>query len=247
MSYMTGAWTELAQSGAPDPDYRPAYPVEGALDLAAVITGAGTATVAQMTQACWADGEIVAALAAPYATAPFLVPELSDGPVVNGFQQGNFDLHLASADLSEPLATWRAWIQYTNPGPMGVHPFSKVPVHNGVPVPLLITAGSNDGVVHCVAADPARMPTATEGAPVALFEAMRTAYLEEGEPAAFLSLVIWRPEDGVTVADHSDVTGLIAAASPEDLRFTGSPLEQFILGAFAGTLPREISATFGNP
>jgi hypothetical protein len=247
MSYLTGAWTALAQSGIPHPNHMPAYPVEGTLDLAAVVTAAGQETVAQMTQACWADGDLVAELASPYTSTPFLVPELSDGPVVNGYQQGNFDCHLASDDLTEPLATWRAWIQYTNPGPLGVHPFSNVPAQDGVPVPLLITAGSNDGVVHCVATDPTQMPTATEGAPVALFEAMRTAYLEEGEPAAFLSLVIWRPEEGVTVADHSDVTGLIAAASRDDLRFHGSPLERFILGAFAGTLPREISATFGNP
>lgn len=247
MSYLTGAWAAHASGGAPDAAHMPAFPADGTLNLPAIVTTAGRATVASMTQACWADGETVAALATPFAEMPFLVPEVNDGEVVDGFQHGNFDRYLSSGDVTSDLATWRAWIQYTNPGPMGVHPFSKVPMQDGVPVPVLITAGSNDGVVHCVAADPERIPTAKEGVPVALFEALRDVYEQDGETAAFLSLLIWKPQEGVTVADHSDVTGLIAAAAMDNPRFHGSPLETFILGAFAGTLPREVTATIGNP
>ncbi|MGI8485637.1 MAG: hypothetical protein ACR2OU_15415 [Thermomicrobiales bacterium] len=177
---------------------------------------------------------------------PFLVPELSNGEVVDSFQHGNFDRYFASGDVTSELATWSAWIKYSNPGPLGVYPFSKLPARDGAPVPVLISAGSNHGVVHCVSADPERMPTAKEGAPVALFESLRTAYTREVEPSAYLSLLIWKPKAGVTVADHSDVTGIIGAAGVDDLRFHGSPLETFMLGAFAGTLPREVTASFGN-
>jgi hypothetical protein len=83
--------------------------------------------------------------------------------------------------------------------------------------------------------------------PVALFEALREVYEQDGTAAAYLSLVIWRPQEGVTIADHSDVTGLIAAAGTDDPRFHGSPLESFIVGAFAGSLPREVATSFGNP
>ncbi|HWK81694.1 MAG TPA: hypothetical protein VNP95_13065, partial [Thermomicrobiales bacterium] len=72
-------------------------------------------------------------------------------------------------------------------------------------------------------------------------------YCPDGESSGHLDLLIWRPEDGVTVADHSDVTGLIGAAGVDDLRFTGSPLERFMTAAFAGTLTPGCTQAIGNP
>ncbi len=246
MSYLVGAWASHANSGVPDSAQMPAFPVMGTLELNALVTPAGIDTLSRMTQACWADGALVAELALPFADAPFLVPELNDGEVIDGAQHGNFDRYFSSGEVSPDLATWRAWIQYNDPGPHGVHPFSKVPMQDGVPVPILISAGANDGVVHSVAADPERLPTAKESMPMALFEALREVYEQDGTAATHLSLVIWRPQDGVTIADHSDVTGLIAAAGEDNPRFHGSPLEHFMLGAFAGSLPREVTHSFGN-
>ena len=246
MSYLAGTWTSYATGDAPDPDQMPAFPVEGTLTLDALVVDGAAETVQQMTQSCWVDGSAVFDLASPYSDSPFLVAPLNDGETIDGVQHGNFDRYFAGDDVTPELAVWRSWIRYSNPGPLGVHPFSTLPLRDGSPVPVLISAGSADGVVHCVSPDPERMPTAKEGAPVALFEALKAAYERDGEPAAFLSLLIWKPEDGVTTADHSDVTGLIAAAGMDDLRFHGSPLEMFIEGAFAGTLPREVTATIGN-
>lgn len=247
MSYLAGSWTSHASGGTPDPDQMPAFPVEGDLDLRALVSASGLDTVSRMTQACWADGDLVADLARPFSRTPFLVPELNDGPIIDGVQHGNFDRYLNSADVTPELATWRDWLRYNIPGPRGVHPYSKVPMRDGAPVPVLITNGSNDGVVHCVAADHERLPTAKEGVAVDLFAALREVYEQDGDLAAYLALVVWKPQAEVTVADHSDVTGLIAAAALDDPRFHGSPLEQFIVGAFEGSLPREVTARFGNP
>jgi len=246
MSYLMGTWTEFALGGAPDPNQMPAFPVEGTLALESILPDASIETVQQMTQVCWVDGEAVAELVAPYSDSPFLLSEVSDGEVVDGFQHGNFDRYFSSSDVDSQLAVWRSWILYSNPGPLGVHPFSKLPLRDGMPVPVLISAGSNDGVVHCVSPDPDRLPTAREGAPVALFDALRSVYEKDGEVAAHLSLLIWKPEDGVTTADHSDITGLIGAAGANELRFHGSPLESFMKGAFEGTLPAEVTANIVN-
>lgn len=249
-SYIFAAWASQSASGEPDPAKMPAFPASGRLDLGAVVTSEALPTVAAMPDYCWADGEQVATLAAPYAaTTPFLTPALASGPVISDQQHGNFD-RICGPDGAPPpaIAAWCAWIRANDPGPHGVHPFAKLPTRNGRPVPILITAGTNDGVVHCVAPDPTAdaIPSAADCAPVALYDALRAEYCPDGEAAGHLSLLIWRQEAGVTTADHSDVTGLIGAASVDDLRFEDSPLETFMRGAFAGTLGHGCTAEVAN-
>lgn len=245
-SYVIAAWSDHASGTTPDPAAMPAFPATGPLDPAAIVTADGEGTIGQMTELCWADGEAVAEVVAPYTEKAFLVEALSDGATIDGFQHGNFDRTLAQPPTPE-LASWAEWLHFTNPGPLGQHPFPKVPTRDGKPAPVVITAGSNDGVVHCVGADPDAIPTANECAPVALHDAMLAEYCPDESATGYLDLLIWRPEAGVTVADHSDVTGLVAAASPSDLRFAGSPLERFMSAAYAGTLAPGCTQRIGNP
>lgn len=246
-SYVFGSWSQHAAGGASDPSSMPAYPDTGPLDLAAIVTPQAVETIGQMTNYCWADGAPIGTLASPYLTTPFLAPALSDGPTINGSQHGNFD-RACSSDPPPELAAWCSWFRYNNPGPLGDNPFDKLPARNGELVPVLITAGANDGVVHCVAPDPTAdaIPSANDCVPIALFDALRTEYCPSAGDQGHLELLIWREVPGVTVADHSDVTGLVAAASLDDLRFEGSPLERFISGAFDGTLTPGCTETVGN-
>ena len=56
----------------------------------------------------------------------------------------------------------------------------------------------------------------------------------------------WQPEAGVTTASHSDITGLVAAASTTSLRFDGSPLQRFMAAAFDGALHPGCSSVVAN-
>ena len=245
-SYVFGAWTDHAEGGLPSPDQMPAFPATGPLDPAAMLLTNSLTTMAQMVDLCWADGEEVSTLAAPYAHAPFLVAPLADGATIDGLQHGNFDHTLANPP-TPGLAAWASWLHANNPGPLGRHGFPTIPMRDGRPAPMLISAGANDGVVHCIGADPGTIPTANECMPVALHDALMADYCGDGEDRGHLALLIWQPEAGVTVADHSDVTGLIGAASVDDLRFTGSPLERFMTAAFAGELAPGCTQAIGNP
>ena len=246
-SYAFAAWAELSAAPAPDPAGMPAFPDVGPLDIGAVVLPQGLDTVDRMAQVCWADGSPVADLAAPFATTPFLIPGLTDGPVPDGAQHGNFD-RTCAGNPSPDVSAWCAWLRYNVPGPWGDHPLPKLPTRNGRLAPVLIAAGAGDEVVHCVAPDPdaTTVPSANDCAPAALYEALQTEYCPAGGDAGHLAFVVWRPEDGITAADHSDITGLVAAASIDDPRFAGSPLERFISAAFAGALDPGCSAVVVN-
>ena len=246
-SYIFQSWAWQSEAGTPDSTAMPAYPETGPLVVSAVATDGARQTIDQMIDLCWTDGAEVATLALPYATDPFFVPALSDGNVIGDLQHGRFD-RTCAGNPSPELAKWCDWFRYNEPGPRGVNPLDKIPTRNGQPVPVLITAGTNDGVVHCIAPDPTAdaVPGADDCAPRALYDALAGEYCPDGGDAGYLSLMVWRKQDGVTVADHSDVTGLIAAASTDDPRFHGSPLERFFTGAFEGTLTPGCSAVVAN-
>jgi hypothetical protein len=246
-SYAFAAWAHQSAGASPDPFAMPAFPDVGPLDVAAVVVPQGLDAVDRMAQICWADGAPVAELAAPFATTPFLVADLADGPVREGTRHGNFDRTCAD-DPPPGIAAWCAWLRYNIPGPFGDHPLPKLPTRNGRLAPVLIAAGAGDGVVHCVAPDPnsGAVPSANDCAPAALYEALRADYCPPNGDAGHLAFMVWRPEGGVTAADHSDITGLVAAAGADAPRVAGSPLERFIRAAFAGDLEPGCSATVVN-
>jgi hypothetical protein len=249
LSYLFGAWAQHAGRGPADATAMPAYPDVGALDLSAMVTPAGLDTLGQMTQICWADGAPVAELAAPFANQAFLTPALGEGPTIDGAQHGNFDATCAG-DPSPAIARWCDWFRYNLPGPLGKHPLDKIPRRAGALVPVMIAAGGNDGVVHCVTQPEGAdaVPSARDCPAVSLYDALRAEYCPAGGARGYLAFDVWTPKAGITEADHSDITGLVAAASVEKPAFAGSPLQRFMQAAFDGTLePGCVAAVVETP
>lgn len=246
-SYVFTAWSRYSSQGPASPTEMPAFPNTGPLDIAALVTPEALTTVEQMAQQCWADGDTIAELCAPYRERPFLAAEVGEGETIDGLRHGRFD-EAAAGTPSPAMAAWCEWISYNVPGPAGTSDFGKVPTRDGERVPIMISAGTADTVVHCVVPADAEgtIPTARDCMPVALFDALEPEYLADGEPRGHLALNIWQQQEGVTNADHSDIRGLNAAASPTEPRFNGSPLHRFITGAFAGTLAPGVTRMLVN-
>ncbi len=245
-SYVVEAWQHWSAEGSPDPAAMPAYPDTGVLDPSAVLTPLGMVAAQQMSDRCWVDGAPVVELAMKFTDTPFLHPSFSDGEISDGVRLGGFDRTCATSEDPATQA-WCAWLRYQRPGPLGTHDMAKVPMQNGRPVPLLIAHGADDEAIHCVTTTPAAdvLPQARDCVSVRLYDSLLPEYCPEGAAQGSLQLVIWNPQEGVTVADHSDVTGLMAAApgtTPDMLRFEGSLLEQFFTAAFAGTVEAGCSA-----
>lgn len=246
-SYLAGTWAQLSAAGTADAAQMPAFPDVGELDLTAFVMPDAVATVANVNGICWSDGEQVVEYTTPYLTTPFLQPAISDGPVINGFQHGNLDV-LCSGEPDPEQAKWCAWLRYNLPGPLGEHPMAKLPKRGDALVPVLLTHGSGDTVVHCVAPEGTEndLPSASDCMSVALYAAMQAEYCPPSGDQGMVHLRIWRPETGVTDGSHSAIAALPGTASLTDPAFTGSMLQQFFEDAFAGTLPPGCSAEVVN-
>lgn len=183
----------------------------------------------------------------PYTTTPFLQSDISNGPVIGPLKHGNLGV-LCSGDPDPELAKWCAWLRYNLPGPLGEHPMEKLPRRGEALAPVLLTHGSGDTVVHCVAPEGTEnaLPSASDCMSVALFEAMQAEYCPASGDKGMVSLRVWRPEAGVTDGSHSAITALPGTANPTDPAFTGSMLQQFFEDAFAGTLTPGCSAEVVN-
>ena len=245
-SYIFQSWAHYAAGGEPDPAAMPAFPTETRLDLGAVLSPEAAMVSDAIAHLCWSDSE-VATLVAPFTTTPFLTPLLDDGPVIDGVEHANFD-HTCAGDPPPALAAWCDWIRFNNPGPRGTSPLPTLPKRGDALAPVLIAAGSNDAVVHCIAlaATPNAVPPGTDCVPAALYDALAVDYCPNGGAEGHLSLNIWRQEAGVTVAGHEDIPGILATADFETPRYEGSPLQRFITAAFDGTLPSGCAATVVN-
>ena len=246
-SYLAGTWAQLSASGVPDPAQMPAFPDVGELDLTAFVMPDAVETVPNVNGICWSDGEQVVEYTTPYLTTPFLQPAISDGPVINDVQHGNLDV-LCSGDPDPEQAKWCAWLRYNLPGPLGQHPMAKLPRRGDTLAPVLLTHGSGDTVVHCVAPEGTEndLPSASDCMSVALYEAMQAEYCPASGDQGMLSLRIWRPEAGVTDGSHSSITALPGTASLTDPTFIGSMLQEFFENAFAGKLAPGCSAEVVN-
>ncbi|MFM9108135.1 MAG: lipase family protein [Chloroflexota bacterium] len=246
ISYIAKSWQHWAGTGAPDPAAMPAFPDVGPLDPSTIVTPAGLIAIDRMTEfggRCWADGAAVAEVALPFVDTPYLQPMFADGEQVGDLRHGNFDATCASAEATaDPaVAAWCAWLRYQNPGPLGVHDLPKLPMQDGELVPLMIAHGAADAIVHCTTTTPTAdgLPEPRDCVSVRFYETLVSEYCPDGVAKGSLTLGVWNPQEGITVADHSDITGLAAAAdgaAPDALAFTGSPLEQFLTAAFAGTV-----------
>jgi hypothetical protein len=212
-----------------------------------VVTPEAAEVVPAIAELCWADTDLVTPLTTPFTSAPFLTPELANGPTIENLIHGNFD-QTCAGDPSPEMAAWCDWARYNTPGPRGSSPLPKLPRRGETLAPVLIAAGSNDVVVHCVAptSAPDAVPSGSDCVPAALYAALADEYCPDGAAKGHLTLSIWRAEQGVTEAGHEDIAGMLAAANLETPRFAGSPLQRFITSAFDGTLPAGCAATVVN-
>jgi hypothetical protein len=247
-SYVFGAWASYASGDQPDAEAMPAFPPSpDGLDLAAVVTHEAAEVVQPIAELCWSDTELVTPLVAPFAKSSFLAPEVANGPTIDGVTHGNFDTICAGAP-SPAMAAWCDWSRYNVAGPRGSSPLPKLPQRGDALAPVLIAAGNNDVVVHCVAPSsaPDAVPSGSDCVPAALYAALAAEYCPVNDALGHLTLSIFRAEAGINNAGHEDIAGLLATADLKNPRFQGSPLQRFITAAFDGTLEPGCAATVVN-
>jgi hypothetical protein len=245
-SYIFESWAHYAAGAAVDASAMPAFPAQTYLDLAAVFTPQAARVSDAIAHLCWSDSE-VATLVKPFATEPFLVPALDDGKTIDGIEHGNFD-EVCAGDPPAELAVWCDWLRFNTPGPRGTSPLPTLPRRGDSLAPVLIAAGNDDLVVHCVApaSAPDAVPAGNDCVPAALYDAMAADYCPDGDAQGHLTLSIWRAVAGVNGAGHDDIPGILATSDFTTPSFADSPLQRFMEGAFAGTLAPGCSATVVN-
>jgi hypothetical protein len=189
----------------------------------------------------------VPGIIAPIGEASLVAPELVNGPTIEGVPHGNFDVTCAG-EPAPAVAAWCDWLRFNTPGPRGTSPLPKLPYRGDTLAPVLIAAGSNDAVVHCIAPASAldTVPSGGDCVPAALYAALADEYCPSEGAQGHLTLSIWRPEPGITEASHEDIPGMLASADLATPRFAGSPLQRFITAAFDGTLAPGCSASVVN-
>lgn len=262
-SYIFGSWTQFSARNVVAADAAtPAYPPGRAdLDLDTVATEEGSTTIAQLGALCLDDQDAtrVKDLVAPYRDAAahaMLTPSLWNLPDdyrAGRFFHGGSDRTCATT-TDDDMAAWCDWIRWNIPGPLGDHPFPKVPESDGEPVPVLITQGMDDQIIHCQPApgtDPTAVADAANCMGTALYESMRTeSYCPTEGDAGYLRLALFARQGAASPATHLSIPGQIAAVGSgqraEDLTFVGSPLDRFMTGAFAHRLGTGCSATVLN-
>jgi Secretory lipase len=265
-SYIFGSWSEFSAQGAPAEGAAfPAFPATAAnLDLDAVATTEGRTTIAQVLPLCLsqADATTVKKIVAPYRDASkhqMLTSELWNLPEQDyrpgRFFKGGVDRTCATADDDDAMTPWCEWIRWNTPGPLGVHPFPTVPTVEGRPVPVLLAQGNDDTVIHCVTpkdGDATRPPESADCMSSALYEVMRDrAYCPASGAAGHLRQIVFRKDGSASPGSHLSIPGQVAAKgaskSAADLSFAGSPLDEFMTGAFGGTLAPGCEAAVRNP
>lgn len=259
-SYIFGSWSQFSAGTAPKAgSATPVGPSTGPLDIAKVATAEGAKTVAKVKPLCLsgADGITILLAVGPYRDAKthrMLVPPLWNLPAdytVGEYYRGGTDQ--TCAETPETLAGWCEWILWNMPGPLGDNPFPKVPTSGGRPIPLLIAQGMNDTVIHCVATGDlpdTEIPPTSDCTSTALYESMLPQYCPDSGSETALMLRQFRVAAD-SPADHFSIPGQMAAkdlgASAADLTYTGSPSQQFVAGAFSGTLPKTCTTEVLNP
>jgi hypothetical protein len=247
-SYVFGAWASYAAGDEPNPEAMPAFPPSpDGLDLAAVVTPGAEEVVQSIAELCWSDTDLVTPLITPFANTSFFTPALAQGPTIDGVMHGNFDTTCAGTPAPK-MAAWCDWMRYNVAGPRSSSSLPKLPRRGDTLAPVLIAAGNNDVVVHCVAPSsaPNAVPSGSDCVPAALYAALAEDYCPAGRPQGSLTLSIFRAEPGINEAGHEDIAGLLATADLKAPRFEGSPLQRFITAAFEGTLDPGCTATVVN-
>ena len=262
-SYIFGSWAQFSARGTPAADsLTPAFPAAAAdLDLDAVATEQGATTIAQLVALCLdqKDSTRVKDLVSKYRNAAehqMLTPSLWNLPDdyrVGQFFKGGADETCATTSDAD-MTAWCDWIRWNIPGPLGDHPFPKVPTADGSPVPVLIAQGMDDQIIHCQPGDgedPDAVPGAADCMATALYDSLRDdAYCPADGDAGYLKLSLFARAGAGSPGSHLSIPGQIAAVgsaqSDTDLTFVGSPLDRFMTGAFDRRLEPGCSASVLN-
>jgi hypothetical protein len=227
-SFVTASWGEVRNATAGPLPFGPTTSVSPA----AVLTADGLQTAPVVAGSCLAGRNLVTVA---LTTAKYLNPDRARmflepfaGSKVKGQWTGAIDKTCANPPGSaQAVQDWCAWMQFHTPGPYGVNPYSKVPVDNsGAKVPVYLAQGRNDRIIWCV--DALGPVSARNCLTAQLYGSMKAEYCPR---SAHLDA------DYFAGIDHLQVPAA-AATNPKTKAYAGSPLEQFVSGAIAGTLPR---------
>jgi hypothetical protein len=153
------------------------------------------------------------------------------------------------------IQAWCTWMTWNLPGPLGTNPFPKAPSVDGQLVPLFISQGTDDNIVHCISPQGTLMtspPQASDCTSRAIYDALSSAtYCPAGEAKGHLELNMVRKNGLQSPASHFGIPGEISAKgltkSSSDLVFEGSPLQKFMTAAFDKTTTSGCAMGIVNP
>lgn len=225
-SFVTASWGEVRDATDGPMPFGPTASVSPA----AVLTADGLQTAPVVAGSCLSGRDL---LTVALATAKYLDPDRARmflspfaGSKVKGRWTGAIDKTCANpSGVAQAVQDWCAWMQFHMPGPYGVNSYSKVPVDNsGAKVPVYLAQGRNDRIIWCV---DALGPVSPRNCLTAQFYgSMKAEYCPRQS-----SLEV----DYFAGVGHLQVPAA-AATNPKTGSYAGSPLEQFVSGAIAGTL-----------
>lgn len=227
-SFVTASWGEVRNATAGPLPFGPTTSVSPS----AVLTADGLQTAPVVAGSCLAGRDLVTVA---LATTKYLNPDRARmflppfaGSKVKGQWTGAIDKTCANPSGSaQAVQDWCAWMQFHTPGPYGVNPYSKVPLDNsGAKVPVYLAQGRDDRIIWCVDAL----------GPVSARNCL-TAQLHGSMKAEYCPRAAHLDADYFAGVDHLQVPAA-AATNPKTKAYAGSPLEQFVSGAIAGSLPR---------
>jgi hypothetical protein len=263
LSYLLASWTQLSEQKVPGDGAKfPAYPPgQAPLDMRALATAQGEATAGEVAPLCPQRQ----ALKVKDATSKYrdakkyqgLIPpawNLPDDYVVGEYFKGGIDKLCATTETASIVA-WCDWVRYNLPGPLGTNPFDKVAAHDGVPVPVLISQGTNDQVVYCVNPEghsDLEVTPPSDCMSRALYDTLAAeAYCPGGTAQGHLQLDLWRRIKFQDPSGHLEIAGQAASFSQKkrpssELRFAGSRTENFISHALARDLEPGCTAAVVN-
>ena len=225
-SFVTASWGEVRDATAGPLPFGPTASVSPA----AVLTADGLQTAPVVARSCLAGRDLVTVA---LATTKYLNPDRARmflsplaGSKVKGQWTGAIDKTCANpSGFAQAVQDWCAWMQFHTPGPYGVNSYSKVPLDNsGAKVPVYLAQGRDDRIIWCV---DALGPVSPRNCLTAQFYgSMKAEYC---------------PRQGSLEVDYFAGVGHLqvpaaAATNPKTGSYAGSPLEQFVSGAIAGTL-----------
>ena len=227
-SYVTAAWSDVKNANVGEYPFGPT----SAINYKDVLSADGDDTAPKVANACLDllnIGSIV------LNTEKYIKPnknrffaEPFAGSNATGEWVAGIDSTCAnSADAAQAIQDWCSWLQFNMPGPYGVNNYAKVPLDNsGHKVPMYLAQGRDDHIMWCV--DSVLMVTGPNCLTAQYYSSMMPQYCIGGGHMDV---------DYFQGISHMTVPGA-AATNPKTGNYSGSPLDDFVAGAMAGSLTK---------